>query len=247
VQTDPTPSVMTSPPATKPTARARLLLLVIDPDTVGSRALQRQLTARQVDVLVTDNPADGLLQAGTLLPDVVLAASDVPPMRGCEIARALFGRTGIPTIVGIAPGDADEATQALAAGAIASVVRPYNLQQILPVLGSLSRSASPPEPVRVGRLLLDPAAHEVHIGDRRVDLPQREFDLLRLLMSHAGQVVSRRQIHQLLWNTDGAGSNTLAVHIKRLRARLGHDQGDPSITSVRGLGYRLDRPRDNNS
>jgi DNA-binding response OmpR family regulator len=229
-----------------PTARARLLLLVIDPDTAGCRALQRELAARQVDVLVTDNPADGLLQAGTLLPDAVLAASDVPPMRGCEIARALYGRTGIPTIVGVAPDDTDEATRALAAGAMASVVRPYRLQQILPVLGSLPRGASAPEPVRVGRLLLDPAAHEVHIGDRRVDLPQREFDLLHMLMAHAGQVVSRQQIHRLLWNADGADSNTLAVHIKRLRDRLGKDRGNPFITSVRGLGYRLDRPRDHN-
>jgi DNA-binding response OmpR family regulator len=237
---------MTSPPATILTARARLLLLVIDPDTMGSRSLQRQLTARQVDVLVTDDPADGLLQAGTLLPDVVLTAAEVPPMRGCEIARALYGRTGIPAIVGVAPGDTDEASEALAAGAIASVVRPYRLEQILPVLSSLPRNASAPEPVRVGRLVLDPAAHEVHIGDRRVDLPQREFDLLHLLMAHAGQVVSRRQIYRLLWNADDAGSNTLAVHIKRLRARLGHGRGDPSITSVRGLGYRLDRRRDDN-
>lgn len=247
MQTDPTPpSVMPSPPSPTRTARARFLLLVIDPDPVGSETLHRQLNARQVDVLVADDPADGLLQAGTLLPDAVLAAADVPPMRGCTIARALHERMSIPTIVGVAQGDTVEADRALAFGAIATIVRPYRLEQILPVLGSLSRTHPTPgaAPVRVGRLRLDPAAHEVHLGDRRIDLPMREFELLHLLMVHAGRVLSHRQIHRLLWNADGAQSNTLSVHIKRLRSRLGEDSDAPVITSVRGLGYRLDLPGD---
>ena len=243
MQTDPTPPmVMPSPPSSTRTARARLLLLVIDPDPMGAEPLHRQLTARQVDVLITDDPADGLLRAGTLLPDAVLAAADVPPMRGCTIARALHERTGIPTIVGVAEEDTVEAARALAAGAVATVVRPYHVQQIMPVLSSLSGThpMPSPAPVQVGRLRLDPAAHDVHLGDRRVELPMREFDLLHLLMVHAGRVLSHRQIHRLLWNADRAQSNTLSVHIKRLRTRLGGNPDDPVIISVRGLGYRLE-------
>jgi DNA-binding response OmpR family regulator len=220
-------------------------VLVIDPDAAGSRALQRQLTPRQVDVVMTDHAADGLLRAGTLCPDAVLAAADVPPLRGCDIARALYERLAIPTIVGVALDDTVGAAHALAAGAIATVARPYSVRQILTVLGSLASRGTPPPtalPVQIGRLRLDPAAHEVHVGDRRVDLPMREFELLHLLMAHAGQILSHRRIHRLLWNADGVPSNTLSVHIKRLRSRLGQNPGDPVITSVRGLGYRLEAP-----
>ena len=88
-----------------PGARSRFLLLVIDPDTGLRRSLAAGLLGWQVDVLVADDPADGLLLAGQKLPDAVLTAADVPPMRGSEIARALRHRTGIATIVGVGECD----------------------------------------------------------------------------------------------------------------------------------------------
>jgi DNA-binding response OmpR family regulator len=94
-------------------------------------------------------------------------------------------------------------------------------------------------PVRVGALRLDPATMEADLHGRRVPLPPREFRLLHLLMTNAGQVLTRDQIRAAVWGgTDGDASNTITVHIQRLRARL----GDDLIQTVRRLGYRLVPP-----
>jgi DNA-binding response OmpR family regulator len=110
------------------------------------------------------------------------------------------------------------------------------------------RSVSPPparqRSLRAGALRLHPSALEAELHGRRITLPPREFRLLHLLMSHAGQVVTRDQIRESVW---GAGerdaSNTITVHIQRLRTRLGDPSHDPAIIqTVRRLGYRLVPP-----
>ncbi|MBM0230411.1 response regulator transcription factor [Micromonospora sp. STR1_7] len=230
---------------TPQTTRTRFLLLVLDPDTSTANALAEQLQERQIDVVVTGDPADALLQAGALLPDAVLTATDVPPMRGSAIARALHTRACIPTLVGVGEHDGMEGSLALAAGATACVARPYRVTEILPMLRAISPDTAADFQVAVetGALRLDPAAHEVRLGGRRIELPMREFELLHLLMLHARRVVTRHQINRLLWSGEGDTSNTLNVHIRRLRHRLGDNLRKPSIiVSVRGMGYRLDPP-----
>ncbi|MDW5329601.1 response regulator transcription factor [Plantactinospora sp. KLBMP9567] len=238
-----------TPPACQPltprTVRARFLLLVVDPDTAASKAVAAALQDRQIDVVCTDDPADAMLQAGALLPDAVLTAAQVPPMRGSAIARALHTRGCIPTLVGVGEDDGPEASLALANGATACVPRPYRITDILPILRAISpdTAADFHAAIQVGALRLDPAAVEVRFHGRRIELPLREFQLLHLLMLHAGRVVTRAQINQLVWSRDDEPSNTLNVHIRRLRTRLGDDLRDPKIIiSVRGLGYRLDIP-----
>lgn len=241
----PSPTVVLYRPSVVRPPRPRLLLLVIDPAPAAAE-LGRDLLDEPVDVIVTADPADGLLQAGILLPDAVLTAAQVPPMSGSAIARALHDRVRIPTFVGLEAAD-DEGVQRamMAAGATACVERPYRSREILTALRSLSPDpADFAPPVEVGALRLDPGAHEVHLRGHRIDMPMREFELLHLLMCHAGQVLSRTQIQHLLWSADEVTSNTLTVHVKRLRARLGDDPTAPHIiTAVRGLGYRLDAPR----
>lgn len=229
----------------RPAVRARFLLLICDPDRQAAEALAEQLRARQIDVICCDDPAEALVQAGAMLPDAVLTAATVPPMDGATIARALNRRGHIPTLVGVGGGEGEQAGQALVAGARACVPRPYKAADILPLLRAISPdTAADIQPViEVGTLTLDPAAHEVTLRGRKVALPLREFQLLHLLMLHAGRVVTRHQINQLVWAGEGEGSNTVNVHIRRLRARLGDNQKEPFIIiAVRGMGYRLDPP-----
>jgi DNA-binding response OmpR family regulator len=206
--------------------------------------LYRQLHERNVDVVLTDDAADGLVQAGVLRPDVVLTAAQVPPMRSPAIVRAVFARTGIPTLVGIDRKDDGAAQEAAASGAAGCVHRPYRTPEVLGLLRELSPHSPADEPVlAVGELVLDPGAYEVRLRGRRIDMPPREFDLLHLLMSHPGRVLTRPQIYRLVWSSHAESSNTLSVHIKRLRARLGDDPARPRIiVGLRGLGYRLDPP-----
>jgi DNA-binding response OmpR family regulator len=116
--------------------------------------------------------------------------------------------------------------------------------EALRVLRSVSTRRVRQRPLRAGALRLHPAALEAELHGRRITLPPREFRLLHLLMSHAGQVVTRDRIRESVW---GAGerdaSNTITVHVQRLRARLGDPSHDPAIIqTVRRLGYRLVAP-----
>lgn len=231
--------------AARPHVRARFLLLILDPDRQAAQLLADQLASRQIDVICADDPAEALVQAGAVIPDAVLTAASVAPMDGAAIARALSRRGSIPTLVGVGAEEGMQAAAALAAGARACVPRPYRMEDILPLLRAISPdTAADITPIlQAGGLILNPAAHEVQLNGRRVILPMREFQLLHLLMLHAGRVVTRHQINQLVWAGEGESSNTVNVHIRRLRQRLGDDPKEPFIiVAVRGMGYRLDPP-----
>jgi DNA-binding response OmpR family regulator len=147
--------------------------------------------------------------------------------------------------VGIGQHDGEQAGAALVAGARVCVPRPYRVSDILPLLQGISpdTAAHIVPTIEVGALVLDPSAHEVTLHGKRIALPLREFQLLHLLMMHSGRVVTRHQISQLVWAGEDEGSNTVNVHIRRLRSRLGDNQKDPFIiVAVRGMGYRLDPP-----
>ena len=231
--------------AARTAKRARFLLLILDPDRAAGELLGDELRRRQVDVIVTSEPADALVRAGMLRPDAVLAAAGTSPMPGSAIARALLTRARIPTIVGVGADDGAEASAALTAGAYACVARPYRPTEIVPILRAISpdTAADFQATLQAGTLRLDPAAHEVYLRERKIRLPLREFQLLYLLMLNAGKVISRHQINKLVWSGEANGSNTVNVHIRRLRHRLGDDPKCPRIiVSVRGMGYRLDPP-----
>jgi DNA-binding response OmpR family regulator len=147
-------------------------------------------------------------------------------------------------VVGIGNGDGLVAAEALAAGAAACVAHPYRLRELLPILRAIRPEALVElvPPLKAGALRLDPSSLEVTLHGRLVRMPMRELRLLQLLMTHADRVVTREQIRDSVWG-GVPGSNTITVHVQRLRQRLGDDQVDPKmILTIRGVGYRLVPP-----
>jgi DNA-binding response OmpR family regulator len=221
------------------------LLLIADADEAASTELAGSLSAHRVTAIVCTDGAQALIAAGAEHPDGVLATAALPVVGGAALTRALAARTDIPVVVGIGDDDGLAAAEALAAGATACVAHPYRLRELLPILRAMRPDGlAEPEPaLEVGALRLDPAALEVHLNGRTVRMPMRELRLLQLLMSHADRVVTREQIRDTVWGGI-PGSNTITVHVQRLRQRLGDDQDDPrTILTVRGVGYRLVPPR----
>jgi DNA-binding response OmpR family regulator len=221
------------------------LLLIADSDVERSERLAEALAEHQVTAIVCSDGAEALLVAGAEHPDAVLAAAALPTVGGAALTRALHARTTIPVVVGIGDGDGLAAAEALTAGATACIAHPYRLRELLPILRAIRPEAMvEPQPVLVcGVLRLDPAALEVHLHGQLIRMPMRELRLLHLLMAQADRVVTRDQIRDTVWG-GVPGSNTITVHIQRLRHRLGDDQVDPKlILTVRGVGYRLVPPR----
>ncbi|MFI6479625.1 response regulator transcription factor [Nonomuraea sp. NPDC050663] len=211
------------------------VLLVADPDEDLVKELAASLEREGVSVTGVRDGAQALLQAGALQPDVVLVAATLPVIGAVDFVRAVRLSRAVPVLLGVGEGHAEKAVQALAAGASACVARPYRVPELLPFI------QASPRVLAVGAVELDVVAHQVRVDGRAVHLPLREFELLHYLMRNVDRTVTRDQIMRHVWNTmEGGSTNTIAVHVKRLRARLG-DHEDKLIQTVRGVGYRLSK------
>jgi DNA-binding response OmpR family regulator len=221
-------------------------LIVADPAIDADGELVSELVRHHVDVEVCASAADALVAAGTMRPDAVLVAAEPGDLTSAEVVAVLCRRTEIPVVVGIGAGQGEAAGAALSSGAAACVARPYRPGELIAIMKSIRPETvgTLDPPLTCGGLRLDPATLEVELHGRSIRLPLREYELLRFFMVHADRVVTREQIYDAVWGGPaGDASNTLAVHIKRLRRRLGdgHD-GSAIILTVRGVGYRFIPP-----
>ncbi|WP_267595740.1 response regulator transcription factor [Carbonactinospora thermoautotrophica] len=226
---------------------APLTLLIADTDDEQACRLAAKLREHHIHAEVCADGAEALLQVGTLQPDVLLMRAHLPLIGGATLVHVLRRHRDLPIIIGLGAGDETaEVTKALAAGATACVAHPYQLHQLLLILQAIrSGAAVPPDlgdPIlEAAGIQLNTANLEVRYQGRRIPMPLQEFKLLRFLMLNADKVVTRQQIRDAVWGPNYRGeTNTLTVHIRRLRTRLGDDQDRPRlIQTVRGLGYRL--------
>ena len=236
-----------SPPSRRPLDTGRplgLLLVVADADLDSATNLCEALADHNVTAIACSDGAEALFIAGAEHPDAVLVTASLPTVGGAALARTLSARANIPVVVGIGDADGQAAADALAAGAAACVAHPYRPREVLAILRAIrpDGTAEPQAALECGGLRLDRGALEVSLHGRLVRMPMREMRLLQLLMVHADRVVTREQIRDVVWG-GAPGSNTITVHVQRLRQRLGDDQVDPKmILTVRGVGYRLIPP-----
>jgi len=220
------------------------LLLVADPDETLGNEVVLALAGRGVEAVVCTDGAQALLRTGALHPDLLLISAGLPDVDAVTFVRAVRANLSIPVILGVGPDDAAQAVMALEAGANVCVARPYRLPELLPVIrgiraeGTLGDAGT--SVLNCGPIDLDPVAHIVKVRGRLIHMPLREFELLYYLMINADRAVSRRQIQTHVWRTNKAITNTITVHIRRLRERLGDDPDNPQIIrTIRGVGYLI--------
>ncbi|WP_131748778.1 response regulator transcription factor [Frankia sp. Cppng1_Ct_nod] len=198
-----------------------------------------------VGVSVALDGAQALLDIGRLTPAVVIISARLPVLDGVTVVRTVRTRDDMPILLGVGPQDRRQAAAGLEAGASACVARPYRVNEVLALVQSVrgfETERAEPGVLRVGPVTLNLAAYEVRVNGMPVRLPPQEFRLLRILLERAGSVVTRQTLLERVWGTSSHETNTLAVHVRRLRSRLG-DIGDPTqprlIESIRGVGYRF--------
>ena len=169
----------------------------------------------------------------------------MPGVSGLEVVAWIRQRgIPVPILMLTAKDTPRERVQGLDEGADDYLVKPFDYPELLARLRALlRRPGGERQPVlRTGGLLLDPASRVVRAGDDEVELTPREFTILELLMRRAPQVVTRRSIALHAWpdEADAVGSNTIDVHMARLRGKL--VRGQARVETVRGTGYRLVGP-----
>jgi len=219
-----------------------LRVLVADEDPAARASVPAVLGAG-VSATVCDNGAEALWQAGRVEPTVTILSATLPVVSAAAVAAVLSRHGGgHGVVVSVAVGQADRAGAVLAAGASGVVSRPYRVAEIEPLLrahlAQMEQHRRETAVVTAGALELDGPAFEARAAGRRLRLTLREFELLRLLMLHAGGVVSPDRIRREIWESKGetVTGNTIAVHIRHLRR---HVAGVAEIVAVRRVGYRL--------
>ena len=179
--------------------------------------------------------------------DLVLLDLMLPRLDGTEVCTRIRRTSSVPVIMLSAKDTELDKIVGLEIGADDYVTKPYSYRELLARLKAVLRrsravSLEPEQVLVAGRVRMDVERHEVRVDGEPVSMPLREFELLELFLRHPGRVLTRRQIIERLWGPDYEGdTKTLDVHVKRLRGRVEMDASKPVlITTVRGLGYRLD-------
>ena len=218
-------------------------VLVVEDDEEIAQVLQRSLRLEGYDVKLAGDGVRALEEAHAFLPDVLVLDLGLPRLDGIDVARRLReGGDDVPILMLTARDALESRVEGLDVGADDYLVKPFERQELLARLRALLRRRPPRgmAPLRVGDLLLNPDTHEVSRGDRRIELTQREFELLEYLMRNERLVISRQKLLDEVWGYDPFSiTNTIEVFVSNLRRKL-EAGGEPRLLhTVRGAGYVL--------
>jgi DNA-binding response OmpR family regulator len=230
-------------------ARAPLILLVEDDDGIA-RPLVAALQGSGYNVTRVSSGQQALANADGV--DAVVLDLGLPDLDGVEVCRRLRRRAPQARVLMLTARTTEaDVVVGLDAGADDYVTKPFRLAELLARLRALLRRTDggvmEPSVLVAQDVRVDPAARRAWRGDQELDLTAKEFDVLRLLVEHAGRVVTRKQLLRDVWETTwGGSSKTVDMHLSWLRRKLGDAASDPRyITTVRGVGFRFenDEPR----
>jgi two-component system response regulator RegX3 len=241
------PAAAGRPPLPAPARENRPLVLVVDDEESYRQALASGLTREGFTVESAGDGHEALRLFHRVHPDLVLLDVMLPDQSGIEICQQMRALKPVPIIMVTARDSEVDIVLGLELGASDYVAKPFRLRELVARMRAVLRrgvavTERHDEVLHVGPVRLDAGRREVTVNERPVDLSRKEFDLLALLMSHSGQVVTRDWcIDRLWWDQELTDTRTLDTHIKRLRRKIEPDPANPRhLVTVRGVGFRFE-------
>jgi two-component system KDP operon response regulator KdpE len=224
-------------------------LLLVEDDDATRAAVRRDLVARGYRVEDVPDGATALARWAARRPDVVLLDLGLPDLDGLAIIRRIRREATTPILVLSARGAESTKVEALELGADDYVTKPFGIAELNARLRAAIRraggpAADPAGRIVVGSLVLDAATHEATVDGRRLELTPREFEILRVLLSHAGRLVTRGRLLRAVWGEAySAEDHYVHVFVSQLRRKLAAADPDGSlrdlIVTEPGVGYRV--------
>jgi DNA-binding response OmpR family regulator len=214
------------------------VMIVEDEPPIGA-LLRTYLERAGYRVLWMRSGEDALTELRRHPVGLVLLDIGLPGIDGFEVCRRIGGE--VPVIMLTARDEEPDRVAGLEVGADDYVTKPFSPRELTARVKAVLRRTGGRSPdagdlLELGGLTLDRAAREVHLDGAEVQLTQREFDLLEYLVRHRGQVVSREQLLESVWDFRSPGeTRTVEVHVAQLRKKLGRPE---LIRTVRGVGYK---------
>jgi len=225
----------------------RPLVLVVDDEESYRQALASGLNREGFAVECAGDGHEALRLFHRVHPDLVLLDVMLPDLSGIELCQQMRALKPVPIIMVTARDSEVDVVLGLELGASDYVPKPFRLRELVARMRAVLRrgvavAEHHEEVLHVGPVRLDAGRREVMVHDVPVELSRKEFDLLSLLMSHSGQVVTRDGcIDRLWWDQELTDTRTLDTHIKRLRRKIEPDPANPRhLVTVRGVGFRFE-------
>ena len=222
-------------------------VLVVEDETSYSEALSYVLRKEGFDVAVAETGPDAVAEFERAGADIILLDLMLPGLSGTEVCRHIRQTSSVPIIMVSAKDTEVDKVVGLELGADDYVTKPYSPRELVARIRAVLRRGVPDDiddggALETGRIRMDVERHLVTVDGERVQLPLKEFELLEYFLRNVGRVLTRGQLIDRVWGADYVGdTKTLDVHVKRLRSKIESDPANPvALTTVRGLGYKLD-------
>lgn len=217
-------------------------VLVVDDEPMVREVVTRYLERDGLNVRSAADGAAALLEFENNPPDLVVLDVMLPHVNGLDVLSEVRRRGEVPVILLTANGEESERVRGLDLGADDYVVKPFSPRELSARVRSVLRrsAATTDSPIQIGELVVDPRSRNVEVAGSQRDLTRREFDLLVFLAANPGQVFSRSQLLDQVWDSSAEWQDpaTVTVHVRRLRNKLG-DEPERWIQTVWGVGYRF--------
>ena len=222
-------------------------ILIIEDDAEAADYLEKGLKESGHQVERAEDGRAGLIKAAAAAFDVLIVDRMLPGLDGLSLVQHLRATgNATPVLFLSALGEVDDRVKGLRAGGDDYLVKPYAFAELLARVETLGRrpQAHPVSTtLNIADLEMDLLGRKVTRGDRVIDLQAKEFQLLEVLMRHAGQVMTRTMLLEKVWDYHfDPQTNVIDVHISRLRQKIDRDFDLPLIHTVRGAGYCLRAP-----
>ncbi len=224
-------------------------ILVVDDDDDILRLVSAALKSRGYDVLTAGTGADGVAHCAAQHPDLVILDIELPDTTGIEVCQEIRRSNMVPIVFLTVRGEETDVVLGLGVGADSYITKPFRIPELVArVEATLRREIVYAERKKLRRVLtvrdlsLDLNAYEVSKAGASVRLTATEFRLLHALAEHVGQVLTRDQLLDYVWElrADGIYTRTVDVHVGRLRRKLEDNPARPQyIVTVAGLGYKM--------
>ena len=220
-------------------------VLVVEDEKRLAWSLRVGLEAEGFAVDVVHDGVDGLWMARENAYDAILLDLMLPGMNGYQVCATLRAEKCWTPILMLTAKDGEwDQVEGLDTGADDYLTKPFSFPVLVARLRAVARRGAPERPAQLdmGDIRLDPAARRVWRGADELTLTAREFSLLAFLARHRGDVVSKRQILDAVWDADFDGDpNIVEVYVRHLRNKIDRPYGRDALQTIRGAGYRLDQ------
>ena len=223
-------------------------VLIVEDEANIRQLVKYNLEKESFQVIEAEDGLQGLRLAKAEKPDLVLLDLMLPQMDGLEVCRSLKGNqatAALPIIMLTAKSEEIDKVIGLELGADDYMTKPFSTRELVArvkaVLRRSQKEAALPGELSVGRLRFNFSRYEVHMGNAKLELTPKEYELLKMLATNLGKVFTREQLLEKVWGYEYFGdTRTVDVHVRHLRAKMSTDpETADALETIRGFGYML--------